>query len=623
MLPVILQLAGQLLGGSSTPPAADQPFMDAGLDSLGVVELRNSLATATGLDLPATLVFDHGTPQALAHHLEGILSVEDALQGADADSEGAAVQEDARANAEQHAFTGLFGQQAPQKDPPTVPSTAPALWIKNATARLPDSCRPVRSELLGQDRISVVPSNRWDVERSSASARFGAFLPHIEQFDAGLFGINGAEAAAMDPQQRLLLEGARVLAADAPLALTTATAVGIGAVDYVDLTSRQELSLYFATGGAASVAAGRLSYVFNLAGASLAVDTACSSSLVALHALGMELQRPGSPADSGVAAGVSLTLSELKTAAFSLTGMLAPDGRCKTLDKAADGYVRAEACVLFHVWRGDAPGSRTSPLVARLAGTAANQDGRSSGLTAPSGPAQTAVVAAALRSANLPFLSLAEMHGTGTPLGDPIEIGALTALQPVAGAPLALSASKAFAGHSETAAGTVGLWHAAAQLGQGAQQSLGAGLCTLNPLVAASLKTSRRAMLPAFQQRPGSLSRIAAGVSAFAFQVGVFREALILVLYRMQSIDIGINVAHVTESIAIASFLHRAPMRTPFWKAVPWMGRDPRSPTPFSSGSGERSGPHPLSTPSWQPRNLTQMRFDLLSQLATPCGALP
>lgn len=257
----------------------------------------------------------------------------------------------------------------------------------------------------------------------------------------------------------------------------------------------------------------------------MSIDTACSSSLVATHALALELQQVASASWEGIAAGVNLTLSQLKTAAFDLTGMLAPDGRCKTLDEKADGYVRAEACVLFRIQCEDRhSGDLLDSPILLLTGSAVNQDGRSSGLTAPSGPAQTAVMQAALLSihaSSLSSLNMVELHGTGTPLGDPIEIGGIAAALRSSGrAPvLHLSAAKAFTGHAETAAGTIGMLHASIQLQNSRQSSLSDNFRNVNSLVSASLVPPMR---PPRQPGPGSLSKLAAGVSAFAFQVCMY-----------------------------------------------------------------------------------------------------
>jgi acyl transferase domain-containing protein len=272
--------------------------------------------------------------------------------------------------------------------------------------------------------------------------QFGVFLPAgpAAAFDAAAFGLSAAEAMLVDPQQRLLLEAfaeahissssmSQVLTATSTAAHSPAVAaascgvfVGISSIDYQKLASRYVpgVTAYSATGASLSVAAGRLSYSFGLKGPALAIDTACSSSLVAANAAGLNL-RAGS-ISMAAAAGANLTMSPDTPAMFSRAGMLSPEGRCKTLDAAADGYVRAEAVgvMMMQSHQADAAGPAAPTMLAVLAGSAVNQDGRSSSLTAPNGPAQQEVLRAALADGGLSPLDMVglSMHGTGTPLGE-------------------------------------------------------------------------------------------------------------------------------------------------------------------------------------------------------------
>ncbi|KAI8473968.1 MAG: beta-ketoacyl synthase, partial [Monoraphidium minutum] len=234
----------------------------------------------------------------------------------------------------------------------------------------------------------------------------------------------------MDAQQRLLLEAAHEAlwaagagagpagssgGAAAALGPDACVAVGIASAEYNNWVLRragQPASAYGATGGALSVASGRLAFIYGLRGAAVSVDTACSSSLVAAHFAAGQIA--GHASAGGVAAGAGLLLSPEPTAMFAKAGMLAPDGRCKTLDAAADGYVRAEAVGVLALRALAATGG--GACLAILAGSAVNQDGRSSGLTAPNGPAQQDVVRAALAAAGLSpgDVAAVEMHGTGT-----------------------------------------------------------------------------------------------------------------------------------------------------------------------------------------------------------------
>ncbi len=334
----------------------------------------------------------------------------------------------------------------------------------------------------GTDAITEIPRERWSLDAlydpdpeapGKMITRFGGFLAEVDRFDAEFFGIAPREAETMDPQQRLLLEIAWQALEDAGHASPrlagskTGVYVGISNSDYgrALMAQRDELHVYSASGGAYSVAAGRLSYVLGLQGPSMAVDTACSSSLAAVH-LACQALRLGE-CDMALAGGVNLILSPEANIGFSKAGMMAPDGRCKTFDAAADGYVRSEGCALIVLRRLSDALADGDRIMAVIRGSALNQDGRSGGLTAPNGPAQEAVIRAALRSAGLEphDVGYVETHGTGTPLGDPIEAGALGS---VFGSgrerPLLIGSVKTNVGHLESAAGVAGLLKAVLML---------------------------------------------------------------------------------------------------------------------------------------------------------------
>jgi acyl transferase domain-containing protein/SAM-dependent methyltransferase len=327
----------------------------------------------------------------------------------------------------------------------------------------------------GRDAVTEIPPQRWPVDALYASdpdqpgkmtTRYGAFLADIDQFDAEFFGISPREAASMDPQQRLVLEVGWEALEDScrsPMDLGGAKVgvyLGIANNDYgrALFTHRELIDAYFSTGNAFSVAAGRLSYHLGLQGPSIAIDTACSSSLVAVH-LASQALRLGE-CDLAIAGGVNLILTPEMNINFSKARMMAANGRCKTFDAAADGYVRGEGCAMIVLRRlGDAlaDGDR---IHAVIRGSAINQDGRSGGLTAPNGPAQEAVIRAALANAGLEAgaVSYVETHGTGTSLGDPIEAGALGAVfKRQRDAPLLIGSVKTNLGHLEAAAGIAGL----------------------------------------------------------------------------------------------------------------------------------------------------------------------
>lgn len=331
----------------------------------------------------------------------------------------------------------------------------------------------------GIDAISRVPRDRWDIDAcfdadpqvpGRIATREGGFLESIDQFDAGFFGIAPREAHGMDPQQRVLLEvswEALEHAGQAPDRLErTRTGVYIGACssDYTYLQMKSGdlalLDAHFTSGMAHSVFSGRLSYLLGLQGPSITVDTACSSSLVAIH-LACQALRTGE-CQMALAGGVNLILGPEIFTALSHSRMLAPDGRCKTFDAAADGFARAEGCgvvVLKKLSDAQANGDR---ILAVIRGSAVNQDGPSSGLTAPNGPAQEAVIREALSRAGVAprEVSYIEAHGTGTQLGDPLEVHALGAVfgaDRAATPPLLIGSAKTNLGHLEAAAGITGL----------------------------------------------------------------------------------------------------------------------------------------------------------------------
>ncbi|UQX09688.1 type I polyketide synthase [Candidatus Mycobacterium methanotrophicum] len=331
----------------------------------------------------------------------------------------------------------------------------------------------------GASGIVRVPPERWDADAfysddhsvpGTICSREGGFVTswRPDEFDAEFFGISPREAAATDPQQRLLLEvsweALENAGITAPMIRGTQTSVFVGMTthDYglalVGRLPADEIDPHLPFGNAANFAAGRLSYFLGVHGPAVVIDTACSSSLVTVHLACQSLRRRES--DHALAAGVNLMLSPENSVATSRWGMLAPDGRCKTFDADADGYVRGEGCGVVVLKRLSDALRDGDVVLAVVRGSAVNQDGPSSGQTVPSGPAQQAVVRAALAAARLQpsEIDYIEAHGTGTALGDPVELGALSSIfgERNGSAPLVLGSVKTNVGHLESAAGIAG-----------------------------------------------------------------------------------------------------------------------------------------------------------------------
>ncbi|MHB9857128.1 type I polyketide synthase [Streptomyces sp. YIM S03343] len=336
----------------------------------------------------------------------------------------------------------------------------------------------------GRDAIGPFPAERWgghvnglaegcppDAPESRNPIRSGGFIDDADGFDAAFFGISPSEAVGMDPQQRVLLEVAWEAlehAGQPPRSLAGSRSgvyVGIGAPDYIverlhDPVTRDDL--HTITGAIHSTAVGRLSYLLDLHGPSVAVDTACSSSLVAVHLACQSLR--GGDSDLALAGGVHVISSVLTSFGLRTGGLADDDGRCKTFDAAASGIVRAEGCGVVVLKRLSDARRDGDRVLAVIRGSAVNQDGRSTSLTAPSVAAQRDVLAEALRRAGVTAdrIGLVETHGTGTVLGDPIEVEALSAVYGRGElGQCALGAVKTNVGHCEEAAGVAGLIKAA------------------------------------------------------------------------------------------------------------------------------------------------------------------
>ena len=337
----------------------------------------------------------------------------------------------------------------------------------------------------GVDAIREIPAERWDVESyydpdpaapGKMYTRHGGFIEAVEDFDARFFGLSPREAVATDPQQRVLLETAweaLEYSGINPAGLTgtqTGVFLALSNSDYGRMLFGRipEFDVYASTGSTFSVAAGRISYLLGLNGPAMVVDTACSGSLVAVH-LAIQSLRTGE-CNLALAGGVNLILAPEVNINFCRGGLLAADGRCRSFDERAGGYVRSEGCGVIVLKRLSDALSSNDNILAVLRGSAINQDGRSGGLTVPNGPAQEAVIRQALANSGVEALEVSyiEAHGTGTSLGDPIEAHALAAVygpgrQPEN--PLVVGSVKSNIGHIEAAAGIAGLIKVVLSLG--------------------------------------------------------------------------------------------------------------------------------------------------------------
>lgn len=487
------------------------PFVSYGLDSVATVRLTGELENCLGERVSPTLVYDYPNIAALVSHLSQVLN-----------GNGSELKLDNR----REIKTTTYANSA---DEPIA--------IIGLSCRFPEADNPEAFwQLLrkGVDAITEIPKNRWDINTfysseletpGKMSTRWGGFLDKVDQFDPDFFGISPREAERMDPQQRLLLEVAWEALENAGLLPSqlsgsdTGVFIGISSNDYsrIQFGEHSLIDAYAGTGNAFSIAANRLSYLLDLQGPSLSVDTACSSSLVAVHLACQSLQNGESTL--ALVGGVNLILSPELTITFSQARMMAGDGRCKTFDHQADGYVRGEGCGVVVLKRLSDALRDQDNILSLIKGSALNQDGRSNGLTAPNGLAQQRVIQKALQKAGITAdqLSYVEAHGTGTPLGDPIEVESLKAVLMegrVSNHTCLVGSVKTNIGHLESAAGIAGLIKVVLSL-QNEEIPPHLHLKRLNQLI--SLQETSLSIPTYLQPWTTKSRRRFAGVSSFGF----------------------------------------------------------------------------------------------------------
>ena len=446
----VLSFITSLLGH----PVVDEaiPMMSMGLDSLDVTQLVLELNEAFGAGLVFTAVFIFPTVDKLAmaiyqrgQQFQNMSSLaSQVIQFKQSDSAGG---------------VAIIGMRC--RFPGGI--DGPAMFWDTLSS--------------GCNCVTKVPLDRWDLDALAAFSstigagvkrriEYGCFMQNLEYFDSTYFKLSTAEALAMDPQQRLLLEYACLAFEDAGApkgsleGTNTGVFVGISGSDAAELNAGKSAGVFDINKNSNATASGRISFIFGLEGACSAYDTACSLSLVALHAAVRSLQNGN--CDVALVIAVSAMLTSTVSMAFATAGMTSRTGRCNSFDDSADGYARAEGCGALLIKRLTDVISSNDHIHATVLGVAVAQDGTSSSLTAPNGNAQEKLLRCALRDARSlsgDQVGFFEAHGTGTPLGDPIEMGAVAAMvgDSQKGMHVAMGSAKACVGHLEPAAGMVGL----------------------------------------------------------------------------------------------------------------------------------------------------------------------
>jgi acyl transferase domain-containing protein/tryptophanase/acyl carrier protein len=492
--------------------ATDKILLDLGFDSIGLMTFANSINEKYQLDITPVLFFDYPSIGEIAKHL--IVERKDEIlrfyrgSAPAAASVTPAPRRHAETGGGETRREGTFeiskgwdptASDRAALDREVTPSASGrgfspeprfahmSIAIVGASGVMPQSedLEEFWESLKNsRDLVSIIPPDRWRwedyygdplKEANKTNSKWGGFMKEVDKFDAPFFGISPREAEMMDPQQRIFLEHVWKAIEDSGQKVSdlsgtkTGVFVGVATNDYIDIMNDRDIALneYAAPGNSHSVLANRVSFLLNLRGPSAPVDTACSSSLVALRRA-VESIHMGS-CEMAIVGGVQVILSPAAYISFSMAGALSGDGKCKTFDKRADGYVRGEGCgaiLLKPLAAAEADGNH---IYAVIRATAENHGGRVTTLTAPNSLAQSELLIEAYEKAQIDPATVGyiECHGSGTSLGDPIEIQSLTKAfaelykrrnrAPAAATHCGLSSFKTNIGYLETANGITGV----------------------------------------------------------------------------------------------------------------------------------------------------------------------
>ncbi|MBU6399908.1 MAG: SDR family NAD(P)-dependent oxidoreductase, partial [Verrucomicrobia bacterium] len=442
----------------------DEDFHVYGFDSISFTEFSSRLNRAFGLETTPALFFEYPTIAKLMGYLGSLRPPEASAETPLAPAETASPH--STESGSRFAIAEPASAQAQVDGPLAKVEPVAVIGMSGIFPGARTLANFWSNLVVGKDCISVVPHERWDWTQFVERAKWGGFIDGIDLFDAEFFGISPREAELMDPQQRLVLEKAWEALEDAGYPSDpggerrVGLFVGVSTSDYAEwIRQAGAEGAHISTGIAHSILANRVSYLLNLTGPSEAIDTACSSSLVALHRAVKSL-RDGE-CDLALAGGVNALLTPGTTLGFVAAGMLSEDGRCKTFDERADGYVRGEGAGVVVLKRWSEARRDGDHVYGLICGSAVNHGGRVNSLTAPNPVAQAAVIVRALEEADFAASTIGyiEAHGTGTSLGDPVEINGLKRAfgEHCPAGRCGLGTVKTNIGHLEAAAGIAGV----------------------------------------------------------------------------------------------------------------------------------------------------------------------